>query len=194
MSSSELPPGMGPQNFIGTVKSANKQAQVYPNGLTKRQWEFVSHVIDGENQSEAYRLSHNAENMNNNSIAVAASKLMKHHKVLLTLNQHLDEVGKHLHITTASLTARAMEAYEIAKSQRNPGQMVNAVGQMARLHGMNKDRKEVRIEDARVPKGKQAELMHEVLKLAQSLGLSIVSQPTEMIDITPEGTRSNDQG
>lgn len=183
----------GNANLPASKGGLSKQATVYPNGLTKKQWEFVNHCIEGMSQSDAYREAYDTNGMNPQTVHSNASKLMKNTKILLTISQHLDEVGKHLHITTASLTARAMEAYEIAKQQRNPGQMVNAVGQMARLHGMNKDRKEVRIEDARVPKGKQAELVGEVLKLAKQLGFSMLPAEPDMIDITPEGTRTDDQ-
>lgn len=166
----------------------SKQAPAYPNGMTKRQWEFAQNCIDGMSLSDAYRAAYSTEGMNAKTIHVQASKQFKHPKVLLTINQHVHEVGKNLYITTESLTARAMEAYEMAKKQSNPGQMLNAVAVMSRLHGMNKDRKEVRIEDARVPKGKQVEMMREVSKLAQSLGFELVIQETQapdIIDVTP---------
>lgn len=60
--------------------------------LTKNQQSYADGRLAGLNQADSYREAYNAENMNDNSIWVEASRLDSHPKVALWLDYHRAEL------------------------------------------------------------------------------------------------------
>ena len=71
----------------------NKNNWCYAPRLTKKQERFAQNIVDGMTQTAAYEDAYSAEGMSKNAIYVEASKLAKHPKVALRIQQLKDEYG-----------------------------------------------------------------------------------------------------
>lgn len=184
-----LPEGMKGKMFLpaeAAKGNARKQAPIYPNGMTERQFKFCQGMLEGMSQSDAYRAAFDCAEWDQKSVHVAASKLRKNAKVALTLSQAVHEAGKLIVVTTESLTHQAREAFEIARQNKQPGAMIASTHLMAKLHGLIIDRSEKRIDDRRMDKGRMTEIKAEAMKLAQDLGFQLVLPNETIIDVTPD--------
>lgn len=117
--------------------------------LTQKQQTFVLHyTINGGNASEAYRKAYDCENMQDNSIAVEASKLLKNPNVTLWLNQanvNKQEVFKEeLKYSVVDCFEELAEVQNRAKKDKgNYSQEIKAIELKGKLAGHFVDRHNV---------------------------------------------------
>lgn len=62
--------------------------------LTAKQEEFAKAIVEGMNQSDAYRSAYSCKNMSDNSIYVNASKLVNDTKVALRIKELREQLAK----------------------------------------------------------------------------------------------------
>lgn len=115
--------------------------------LTDKQMAFVQGLLAGKTASDAYRAAYDAENMSDNALWCAASKLKSNTKVTQWLNavrvERLRESGYSLDAHMAELD----EAAQIAKETGNIGAMVKAIESKGRAMGLYIDRHQDVTED-----------------------------------------------
>ena len=62
--------------------------------LTGKQEEFAKNIVQGMNQSEAYRSAYDADDMGDNAVAVEASRMMDNPKIALRIKELRDSLAK----------------------------------------------------------------------------------------------------
>lgn len=150
---------------------------VAPFGLTIREAKFVEGLIGGLNYTAAYREAYDCSNMQDRSVNTAACQLHMKPKIQSAISHAMEQAGKALVITAASLTMMTKKAYDLAESSGNPGAMVNSVGLMAKLNGLIVDRSERKIETVGGDMSRE-EMVERLRSLTASLGIGL-------IDVTP---------
>jgi len=113
------------------------------NKLTIKQEKFARKYIELGNASEAYRQSHDAENMGNDSIKVEASRLLKNPNIALTVVLLREEHADKHAVTVESLTRELEEARSMAIIEKQNSAAVSATMGKAKLHGLDAQKVEV---------------------------------------------------
>lgn len=157
---------------IGKATNMHRQANIGPNGMTLRQTKFVQALLDGMNQSDAYRASHNIENMQDSSIRVEASRLMRNPKIQTTLMQARHEAGRMLKITVETLSDMALETFNVALNAGKTSDMNASIQTLAKLNGLMVERSERKVETFK--RGDREALEAEVRRLCSSLGIKVL--------------------
>jgi phage terminase small subunit len=103
---------------------------------TIKQEKFAIKFVELGNASEAYRQSYDAENMTNESIAVAASRLLDNAKVALIVEKLREKALQRHMVTVDSITDELEEARNLASSVSQPSAMISASMGKAKLHGL----------------------------------------------------------
>ena len=171
-------------NNLGGDMSHHRQAPIVgPFNLTIREAKFVEGLIGGLNYSAAYREAYDTSNMSDRSVNTAACQLHMKPKVQSAISHAMEQAGKALVISAASLTMMTKRAYDIAESSGNPGAMVNSVGLMAKLNGLIVDRSERKVEHVEQGMGRE-EMVERLRQLTASLGIGL-------IDVTPTDIHSD---
>ena len=106
--------------------------------MTPKQEEFARKYVETGCASTAYRAAYDAAAMQDNSVHVNACKLLKSAKVTLRVQELQEKHQKRHDITVDKLTKMAMDAYELAMSERcdTPSAAVSAVQVLGKLHGL----------------------------------------------------------
>lgn len=164
---------------IGKATNMYRQAPIGPNGMTLRQTKFVQALLDGMNQSDAYRAAYDTEGMQNPTISQEASKLMKNPKVQTTLMQARHEAGRLLNITVETLNDMAIETFNVALNQGKASDMNASINTLAKLNGLMVERSERKVETFK--RGDTKALEAEVRRLCSSLGI-------KLLDAAPDDT------
>ncbi len=102
--------------------------------LTLKQERFCVQYIATGNASEAYRQAYNAENMTQESIKVEACRTLANPNIALTIKKMKESTE----ITVDDLIRECEEARQLAIEVQNPGAMVSATTQKARMLGLDK--------------------------------------------------------
>ena len=106
--------------------------------LTPKQEAFAQAYVESGNASEAYRRSYNAEKMTNETINVAACKLLANDKVAIRVKQLQEKAAKRHDITVDDLIRELEEARKLAMQTEKAGPAVTATMGKAKLLGMDK--------------------------------------------------------
>jgi hypothetical protein len=111
--------------------------------MTPKQEAFARAYVETGNASEAYRQSYDAENMGDNTIHVHASKLLRHDKVRIRIEELQERAAKKHDVTIDSLLAELEEARKIAiANPRSVSAAVSASMGKAKLAGLIVDKAE----------------------------------------------------
>ena len=114
-------------------------ASRYPidkNGLTPMQEKFCQEVAKGSTYSEAYRLSYGAENYNQNSLNVQASKMMSDPKILLRVDELRSINAERNAVTVESITKELNEQIVLASGEKQHSASIKGIDVKAKLHGL----------------------------------------------------------
>lgn len=111
-----------------------REGEEKPPKLTLKQERFCVKYIETGNASEAYRQAYNAENMTQGSIKVEACHTLANPNIALTIKKMKESTE----ITVQDLINECEEARQIAIETQNPGAMVSATTQKARMLGLDK--------------------------------------------------------
>ena len=106
--------------------------------LTPKQEAFAQAYVESGNASEAYRRSYNAEKMTNETINVAACKLLANDKVAIRVKQLQEKAAKRHDITVDDLIRELEEARKLAIETEKAGPAVTATMGKVKLLGMDK--------------------------------------------------------
>ena len=104
--------------------------------LTPMQEAFVQAYIETGNASEAYRRSYNAENYNDNALAVQACRMLKHPKVALRIAALRQKHLERHELTVDDLVKELEEARDLALKTEAPSAAVAATMGKGKLLGL----------------------------------------------------------
>jgi len=104
--------------------------------LTQKQEAFARSYVEQGNASEAYRQSYNAENMANESIWVAACRVLGNANVGLRIEKLQAEAQERTLVTIESITRELDEARELAQTENLPAAMTGAIMGKAKVNGL----------------------------------------------------------
>ena len=110
--------------------------------LTIKQEKFAQKYIELGNASEAYRQSHDAENMSPESIKVEASRLKSSPNVAPTILKLQEQHREEHAVTIESLTKELEEARSMAIIEKQNSAAVSATMGKAKLHGLGAEKVE----------------------------------------------------
>lgn len=111
--------------------------------LTIKQEKFCLAYIETGNASEAYRRAYNCKKMSANAICVQASRMLDNPKVALRVRELASAHAQRHEITVDSLTEMLKADRTLARTEKKPGDAINAVMSIAKLHGMVVEKKNV---------------------------------------------------
>ena len=103
--------------------------------LTAKQEAFAQGIADGLNQSDAYRSAYNAGKMKDNVINVAASKLMRDHKVSIRVSELREELANKSLWTREQSVAVLIDV--ISEGDSKAGDKISAVKVLNEMQGFN---------------------------------------------------------
>ncbi len=108
--------------------------------LTPKQEKFCEAIVAGANQSAAYRIAYDAENMAQKTVYVKACLLMGEDKIAERVNQLRAPVVEAVVYGVKEAMLEADEARLIAKEDRDGSVMVQATNLKSRLGGLLTDK------------------------------------------------------
>jgi hypothetical protein len=111
--------------------------------LTPKQEAFAQAYLETGNASAAYRKAYDAQRMQENALNVQASRMLKHPKVALRIEQLQRKHQKRHEVTIDTLTEKLEAA--LAKAMAEPkgaSAAVSAVMGIGKLHGLIVDKQE----------------------------------------------------
>lgn len=97
-------------------------------------------MTNGGNQHRAYRAAYDAERMSNAAVDVAASQLMKSHKVSIRVKELQERTARRTEVTVETINTMLRETFEAARNDNNHPACVSAAMGMAKLHGLITDK------------------------------------------------------
>ena len=122
--------------------TADKTGDELGGNRTPKQEAFCLSYIETGNASKAYRQAYDAENMSENAIHVAASRLLANAKVALRIEELQAGHQERYSVTVDSLTDELIEDRELARKNDQAGAAITATMGKAKLHGLLKDKVE----------------------------------------------------
>lgn len=112
-------------------------------GYTAKKEAFAVKFIECNNASEAYKHAYNAENMKNETIHKRACELAKDGYVKGRIKELRDKQMEKHEVTMDNLTEIIRDAITLAKDLQDPSNIRGGAMDLAKLHGMIVDRKNV---------------------------------------------------
>ena len=109
------------------------------NRLTKKQEAFAQFIADGFTQYEAYAKAYDAEQMQTDSVYVAASRLINNAKVALRVTELRKDLQEQ-YLWTRSASVRRLMA--VLENDPTNSEVVNAVKELNSMHGWKKSEQE----------------------------------------------------
>lgn len=106
--------------------------------LTGKQEKFVQGLITGLSQRKAYIAAYSTKNMSNNSIDVAASKLLNNPKVLLRHKKLMNEAKEKTIWSFQRATEELISILEEAREEKDKRSSIAAIKELNSLHGIEK--------------------------------------------------------
>lgn len=100
--------------------------------LTEKQEQFVRNILDGMNQTEAYRSAYPNQKMSDKTISEAASRLMANSKVVARLSELRNELSKP---TIMSAQKRLEWLTELINSEEDINAKLKAIDIMNKMQG-----------------------------------------------------------
>jgi phage terminase small subunit len=117
----------------GDRKPERKSTKAKEVKLTPKQEKFCQTVASGTNQSDAYRLAYDAENMKPPTVHVNANKMMNDKKIATRIKELRQPVLDDVEVTLQGLLNKLDKAYEIAETTDQASGMVAAVRELGKL-------------------------------------------------------------
>lgn len=111
--------------------------------LTPKQEKFAQLVASGTNQSEAFKLSYNAENMQASTIAEKASRLVKQSNISARLAELRKPIIEAHQYTLESYVKRMNEVAEMAFEQGQTAAGVKALENVGKVLGLYTNKTEL---------------------------------------------------
>ena len=109
------------------------------NRLTKKQEAFAQFIADGFTQYEAYQKAYDAEQMQTDSVYVAASRLINNAKVALRVTELRKDLQEQ-YLWTRSASVRRLMA--VLENDPTNSEVVNAIKELNSMHGWKKSEQE----------------------------------------------------
>jgi len=109
------------------------------NRLTKKQEAFAQFIADGFTQYEAYAKAYDAEQMQTDSVYVAASRLINNAKVALRVTELRKDLQEQ-YLWTRSASVRRLMA--VLENDPTNSEVVNAIKELNSMHGWKKSEQE----------------------------------------------------
>jgi len=109
----------------------------------KKEAACQAYIECGGNQSEAYRIAYNAENMSTKTVWEEACRLFASPKVSARVLELQEEHRDRHNVTIDSITKELDEAKDLAKVEKQPAAMTSAILGKAKIHGLITDKKEI---------------------------------------------------
>jgi len=106
-------------------------------GLTAKQEAFAQAIANGSNQTNAYRLAYDSENMTDKSIWEKASELAASVKV----SERIDTLKERLSEKQLWTREESVEALKKVLATESHGALVSAVKELNAMHGFNQPTK-----------------------------------------------------
>ena len=104
-----------------------------------------AYIQCGGNQSAAYRMAYNAENMKPAVVWVKASELFNNGKVTVRIMELLERLRLRHMVNLDGVTMELDAARDLARENNQPSAMVAATMSKAKLHGLVTDKKFVEL-------------------------------------------------
>jgi hypothetical protein len=144
---------------------------VLPVGVTAKEEGFARAVVAGCSQTEAFRRSHDAADMNVDTCSRQAVRVASRDRVRARIEQLLDEKeGSALHDRRKALTWALERLQREAETAETDGARVAAVSLIMRHHALLTDRQEVEATDTRDASAIETALRQRLEKLFKSTG------------------------
>lgn len=113
------------------------------SNLTAKREAFCLAYMESGNQSEAYRIAFDAENMKAETVHKRASELMANREVKGRIAELQAQAAERALVTVQSLTQELEEARALALQEGQPSAAVSASMGKAKLHGLLVDKAEL---------------------------------------------------
>ena len=113
------------------------------SNLTAKREAFCLAYMESGNQSEAYRIAFDAENMKAETVHKRASELMANGEVKGRIAELQAQAAERALVTVQSLTQELEEARALALQEGQPSAAVSASMGKAKLHGLLVDKAEL---------------------------------------------------
>ena len=137
----------------GTADRSGTSLQVIaggkePDKLTGKQLAFVQAILKGANQSDAYRLAYNAENMSPQAIWTEAGRLFRHPGVSRRITAGRAAQQRQALHTGASLRSHIeRELFELSTNAESEANKIRALELLGKLDKVGAFSERVRVED-----------------------------------------------
>jgi hypothetical protein len=142
---------------------------VLPVGVTAKEEGFARAVVAGCSQTEAFRRSHDAADMNVDTCSRQAVRVASRDRVRARIEQLLDEKeGSALHDRRKALTWALERLQREAETAETDGARVAAVSLIMRHHALLTDRQEVETADSRDASAIETALRAKLEKLLKT--------------------------
>jgi hypothetical protein len=105
------------------------------SALTAKMERFALAIVEGDNQSDAYRFAYSAQTMTDDSIAVEASRLVRDPRIQRRIAELRATLQRALGISRATLLRELDDVKELARSRGDVKALLNVVMSKARLLG-----------------------------------------------------------
>lgn len=111
--------------------------------LTPKQEKFAQLIASGTNQSEAYKQSYNAENMQASTIAEKASRLVRRDNIRARVEELQKPVVKKLEYTLEAHLNRMKELQQFAMQLEQPSAAIKAEENIGKVLGFYTNKTEL---------------------------------------------------
>lgn len=158
----------GPESQVAVANRRPKtRGAILPTlGVTAKEEAFCQAVANGASQSEAFRRSHDAADMNPDTVSRQAVRVVSRDRVRTRIDQLLQEKQRlTLHDRTRALAWALERLQSEAEQGDTAGARVTAVSLVMRHHALLTDKTETDVHDHRTAEDLTAELRERLERL-----------------------------
>lgn len=140
-------------------------------GVTFKEEAFCQAMAKGATQSDAYRMSHDAQDMLPNTLWGQAVKVAGRPRVRERLRQLVEEgKGSELHSRDKALSWSLLQLQKLAEGAETDGAKVQAIALIMRHHALLTDKQEVDVREDRSADELEAAIKDKMLRLMGRAG------------------------
>ena len=103
--------------------------------LTAKMHRFALAIVEGDNQSAAYRAAYEATAMSDDAVAVEASRLMRDPRIKARIDELRSRLQRSLGVSRATLLRELDEVKDLARERRDVKTLLALIMSKARLLG-----------------------------------------------------------
>lgn len=140
--------------------------------LSQKQLDFCEIYIAEGNATKAYRMVYAQSDDTKSATCVRGGKqMLKNYRIRAHIERLREMNRKRLGITINTITEQLLHAYDMAVDQQNTGSMIRASTDLAKLHGLVVEKREVTVTNLdRLTEAELAAVAHdqdELLRMAK---------------------------